>query len=143
MDKANIVVEVVYALADKQKLLSLSVPVGTTVREAALRSGLDAHFPGLDLHTAPLGIFGKAVAKPDSWYAEMAKKVYRPDVYAIAAKELIAEGKMKASDFPDFAKESGYKPADSNFIDGVSYDGHKPNDYLKQFAIGLKGDQKL
>ncbi len=82
-------------------------------------------------------------AKPDSWYAEMAKKVYRPDVYAIAAKELIAEGKMKASDFPDFAKESGYKPADSNFIDGVSYDGHKPNDYLKQFAIGLKGDQKL
>ena len=84
-----------------------------------------------------------AEAKPDSWYAEMAKKVYRPDVYAIAAKELIAEGKMKASDFPDFAKESGYKPADSNFIDGVSYDGHKPNDYLKQFAIGLKGDQKL
>lgn len=82
-------------------------------------------------------------AKPDSWYAEMAKKVYRPDVYAIAAKELIAEGKMKASDFPDFAKESGYKPVDSNFIDGVSYDGHKPNEYLKQFAIGLKSDQKL
>ncbi|MFC3913934.1 CmpA/NrtA family ABC transporter substrate-binding protein [Pseudaeromonas sharmana] len=84
-----------------------------------------------------------AEAKPDSWYAEMAKKVYRPDVYAIAAKELIAEGKMKASDFPDFASESGYKPADSHFIDGVSYDGHKPNDYLKQFAIGLKGDDKL
>ncbi len=84
-----------------------------------------------------------AEAKPDSWYAEMAKKVYRPDVYAIAAKELIAEGKMKAADFPDFATESGYKPADRNFIDGVSYDGHKPNDYLKQFAIGLKGDDKL
>ena len=82
-------------------------------------------------------------AKPDSWYAEMAKKVYRPDVYALAAKELIAEGKMKASDFPDFATESGYKPVDSNFIDGVTYDGHKPNDYLKQFAIGLKGDEKL
>ena len=82
-------------------------------------------------------------AKPDNWYAEMAKKVYRPDVYAIAAKELIAEGKMKAADFPDFAKETGYKAADSHFIDGVTYDGHTPNAYLKQFAIGLKGDEKL
>ncbi len=84
-----------------------------------------------------------AEAKPDSWYAEMAKKVYRPDVYAIAAKELIAEGKMKASDFPDFAKESGYKPVDNHFIDGISYDGHTPNAYLQQFTIGLKGEQKL
>ena len=50
---------------------------------------------------------------------------------------------MKASDFPDFASETGYKPADNHFIDGVSYDGHKPNDYLKQFSIGLKGDDKL
>ncbi len=84
-----------------------------------------------------------AEGKPDSWYAEMAKKVYQPGVYAAAAKELIAEGKMKASDFPDFASETGYKPADNHFIDGVSYDGHKPNDYLKQFSIGLKGDDKL
>jgi len=84
-----------------------------------------------------------AEAKPDSWYAEMAKKVYRPDVYALAAKELIAEGKMKASDFPDFASESGYKPADNHFIDGVPYDGHTPNAYLQQFTIGLKGEQKL
>lgn len=84
-----------------------------------------------------------AEAKPDSWYADMAKKVYRPDVYAIAAKELIAEGKMKASDFPDFASESGYKPADNHFIDGVTYDGHTPNAYLQQFTIGLKGEQKL
>lgn len=80
MDKANIVVEVVYALADKQKLLSLSVPAGTTVREAALRSGLDAHFPGLDLQTAPLGVFGKAVAKPDERVLEEGERVeiYRP-----------------------------------------------------------------
>ena len=37
-------------------------------------------------------------------------------------------------------------PADETLtfaIDGVTYDGHKPNDYLKQFAIGLKGDEKL
>jgi putative ubiquitin-RnfH superfamily antitoxin RatB of RatAB toxin-antitoxin module len=39
MDKSMIVVEVVYALADKQKLLRLQVPAGTTLREAALALG--------------------------------------------------------------------------------------------------------
>jgi nitrate/nitrite transport system substrate-binding protein len=76
--------------------------------------------------------------KSDSWYQDMAKKVYRPDIYEIAAKELIAEGYMKKSDFPDFATESGYKPTQTEFIDGVAYDGTKPNAYLKKFPIGLK-----
>ncbi len=82
-------------------------------------------------------------ARPDAWYMEMAKKIYRPDIYAIAAKELIAEGKLKASDFPDFARESGFKPAQKGFIDGIVYDGRKPNAYLGKFKIGLKGQDKL
>ncbi|MCW8962921.1 MAG: ABC transporter substrate-binding protein [Gammaproteobacteria bacterium] len=81
--------------------------------------------------------------RPDSWYADMAKKVYRPDIYAQAAKELIAEGKMKASEFPDFAKETGYKPAQTEFIDNITYDGSKPNAYLESFKIGLKGKKKI
>jgi nitrate/nitrite transport system substrate-binding protein len=81
--------------------------------------------------------------KTDSWYMDMAKKVYRPDLYAEAAQELIAEGKAKASDFPDFASESGFKPPQKEFIDGVPYDGTKPNDYLAQFPIGLKGKDKV
>ncbi len=76
--------------------------------------------------------------KPDSWYLKMAKQIYRPDIYAKAAKELIAEGKMKASDFPNFAKETGFKGPQKGFIDGVVYDGSKPNEYLKKFKIGLK-----
>lgn len=80
MDKQNIAVEVAYALADKQKLIRLTVPAGTTVRQAALRSGMDAHFPGIDLANAPLGIFGKAVAKPDERVLEEGERVeiYRP-----------------------------------------------------------------
>ena len=81
--------------------------------------------------------------KPDSWYMDIAKKVYRPDIYATAAKELISEGKMKASEFPDFAKEDGYKPEQKGFIDKIMYDGKKPNDYLKKFDIGLKGKDKV
>ena len=80
--------------------------------------------------------------KPDSWYMDVAKQVYRPDVYMTAAKALIAEGKAKAVDFPA-ENESGFKPASSDFIDGIAYDGNKPNDYLKQFSIGLKGKQKV
>jgi uncharacterized protein len=80
MDSRAIVVEVVYALADKQKLLRLSLPYGATVRQAALQSGMDAHFPGLDLANSPLGIFGKAVAKPDERVLEDGERVeiYRP-----------------------------------------------------------------
>ncbi len=80
--------------------------------------------------------------KPDSWYMETAKKVYRPDIYTKAAKALIAEGKAKASDFPS-DNESGFKAPSSDFIDGIAFDGTKPNEYLTKFPIGLKGKQKV
>ncbi len=81
--------------------------------------------------------------QPDSWYMDIAKKVYRPDIYAQAAKELIAEGKLKASEFPDFKTETGFKPPQKDFLDGVTYDGSKPNDYLNNLKIGLKGKDKI
>lgn len=80
--------------------------------------------------------------KSDNWFMETAKKVYRPDIYMAAAKALIAEGKAKASDFPD-EKESGFKAPQPDFIDGIVYDGSKPNEYLSKFPIGLKGKQKV
>ncbi len=82
-------------------------------------------------------------AKPDSWFMDTAKKVYRPDIYAQAAQSLIDEGKMDASEFPDFDTEDGYRAPQTHFIDGITYDGHAPNDYLKKFGIGLKGDDKI
>ncbi|MBE1299522.1 MAG: nitrate ABC transporter substrate-binding protein [Alteromonadaceae bacterium] len=81
--------------------------------------------------------------KPDNWYFETAKKVYRPDIYAAAAKDLIKEGKAKASDFPDFATEDGFRNPQTHFIDNITYDGKQPNEYLKKFAIGLKGQDKI
>ena len=81
--------------------------------------------------------------KSDTWYKDIAKKVYRPDIYAQAAKELIAEGKVSAKDFPNFASESGFRKPQTHFIDNITYDGSKPNAYLKKFKIGLKGKDKL
>ncbi|WP_179946544.1 CmpA/NrtA family ABC transporter substrate-binding protein [Photobacterium leiognathi] len=82
-------------------------------------------------------------AKPDSWYIETAKQVYRPEIYRQAVNALISDGVMKASDFPDLDKETGFRPPHNHFIDNITYDGKKPNAYLEQFSIGLKGDQMI
>ncbi|MEM6746323.1 MAG: CmpA/NrtA family ABC transporter substrate-binding protein [Pseudomonadota bacterium] len=73
---------------------------------------------------------------PDDWYIETAKRVYRPDIYLAAARMLVDEGKANESDFPWEA--DGFKPPQTEFIDGVTFDGRTPNAYLSQFPIGLK-----
>lgn len=82
-----------------------------------------------------------AEAHPDAWYDAQAKSVYKPAIYEEAAKELVAEGKAKASDF-DFDAD-GYKDPTRDFIDHVSYDGTKPNAYIDSLSIGLKGNQTV
>ena len=73
-------VEVAYALPHKQKLLSLEVPAGTTMYEAAEESGITQHFPELELSTASMGIFGKVEANPRKWVLHVGERVeiYRP-----------------------------------------------------------------
>ena len=79
-----------------------------------------------------------AEQKPDAWYYETAKKVYRPDIYLAAAKELVDEGVISADDLPE---TDGFRPPQSEFIDGVTYNGREPNGYLEKFSIGLSGEQ--
>ena len=84
-----------------------------------------------------------AEPKSDDWYMQTAKSVYRPDIYTLAAKALIEEGLADPKDFPDFDTETGFKPPQTEFIDNVTFDGSKPNEYLEKFSIGLKGDTVL
>ncbi|HBC56426.1 MAG TPA: nitrate ABC transporter substrate-binding protein [Gammaproteobacteria bacterium] len=81
--------------------------------------------------------------KTDDWYHQVANKVYRPDIYSKAAQSLIDEGLASKKDFPDFATEDGFKPPQSEFIDGIVFDGTKPNAYIEKFPIGLKAKQSL
>lgn len=60
----NIRVEVAYALPDHQELIALDVPVGTSMFDAAVKSGIANKFDDLDLESAAMGIFGKAERKP-------------------------------------------------------------------------------
>lgn len=74
-------------------------------------------------------------AKSDEWYHSTAAEVYKPAIYRQAAEALVADKELAASDIP---ATDGFKPADSGFIDGVTYDGRTPNAYLRLFAIGNK-----
>lgn len=74
----QIEIEVVYGLAHKQKLVSLLVDVGTTVRQGAELSGLDKDFAELNIAESKLGIFGKAVRSPET---ELLKEGDRIEIY--------------------------------------------------------------
>jgi nitrate/nitrite transport system substrate-binding protein len=78
--------------------------------------------------------------KPDQWYFETAKAVYRPDLYMAAAKSLVDAGKIPAAAVPT---TDGFKAPQAGFIDGITYDGKQPNAYLAKFAIGLKAGQTV
>ena len=71
-------VEVVYALAERQKVVSLDLPEGTSVQQAIERSGLLGEFPEIDLTKNKLGIWNK-LAKPDALLRDQDRvEIYRP-----------------------------------------------------------------
>ncbi len=76
----RISVEVASALADEQRIIALDVGVGSTAMEAAEQSGICEHFPEIDLSSAKLGIFGKAIPKPQEHVLKQGDRVeiYRP-----------------------------------------------------------------
>ncbi|AKA82663.1 RnfH family protein [Pseudomonas synxantha] len=73
-------IEVVYAAVDRQVLLAVTMPVGTSLRAAVLASGIAEHFPQLMLADCPLGIFGKVVADADVRAVQPGDRIeiYRP-----------------------------------------------------------------
>jgi putative ubiquitin-RnfH superfamily antitoxin RatB of RatAB toxin-antitoxin module len=80
MVESMVDVEVVYAAVDRQALLSVAVPVGTTVHAALLRSGIGDAFPELNLADCPVGIFGKVIADPQTRPVQAGDRIeiYRP-----------------------------------------------------------------
>ena len=56
-----ITVEVAYALPEKQTLLSLSVPVGTTALETVEQSGILTTYPQIDVNSDKIGVFSQVL----------------------------------------------------------------------------------
>ncbi len=74
------IVEVAYAKPEKQQILRVEVPEGTTAFEAAMQSGIVSVFPEIDLDAVAMGIFGKAIKAPTSHQLREGDRVelYRP-----------------------------------------------------------------
>lgn len=75
-------------------------------------------------------------SKDNEWYNEVAQAVYRPDLFLEAAQQMVNTGVVSGADFP--WDSDGYKAPTDAFIDGITFDGRKPNDYLQALKIGLK-----
>ncbi len=81
-----------------------------------------------------------ATDQTDQWYLDTAESVYRPDLYLEAANSLVTDGAITAADVPD---TDGFRAPEDDFIDGIVFDGTKPNDYLESLPIGLKQGQTV
>ncbi|NBB57817.1 RnfH family protein [Pseudomonas sp. ODNR1LW] len=80
MVEAMIEIEVVYAAVDRQVLLPVKVPAGTSVRAALLKSGVGQAFPELNLAQCPVGVFGKVIVDAESRPVQSGDRIeiYRP-----------------------------------------------------------------
>lgn len=84
-DIEPILVEVAYALPEKQKIIELLVEPGTTALMAVQQSKITDFFPELDIENAKMGIFGQALgtkglkpAKDHILQAGDRVEIYRP-----------------------------------------------------------------
>lgn len=93
----------VYALKNKQTLLSMDVDEGTTLRQAIECSGILDTYPQINLSKDKTGIFGK-IAKLDTVLREKDRvEIYRPLIAdpKKVRKERAAQGKVMRSSKKD------------------------------------------
>lgn len=103
-EKEMLLVEVVYASVQEQKLIELQVPKGSTALDAVRLSKIAQHFPEIDLSNLDLGVFakpldGKGRPLPHEYIvqAEDRVEIYRPlTIDPMQARLARAEEKRQA-----------------------------------------------
>ena len=93
------IVEVAYALPDKQSLVSLEVEKGTTLKEAIEASGILDSFEQIDLNKDRVGIFSKFATLDTVLREKDRVEIYRPLIAdpKKVRKERALEGKAMRS----------------------------------------------
>jgi uncharacterized protein len=89
-------IEVVYALPEKQEIITVKLPVGATARQAIEATGLLQKYPEIDLAKNKLGVFAK-LSKPDAVLRDRDRvEIYRPLIAdpKEVRKQRAAEGKV-------------------------------------------------
>ena len=93
------IVEVAYALPDKQSLISLEVEEGTTIKEAIEASGVLDTYDQIDLARDKVGIFSKFATLETVLREKDRIEIYRPLIAdpKKVRKERAAKGKSMRS----------------------------------------------
>ena len=93
------IVEVAYALSDKQSLISLEVEEGTTIKEAINASGVLDTYDQIDLTRDKVGIFSKFATLDTVLREKDRVEIYRPLIAdpKKVRKERAAKGKPMRS----------------------------------------------
>lgn len=101
-------VEVAYAQPERQLILKLEVPPGTTAVEAVRLSGIEEQFPEIDVRNNRLGVFGKLCKADRPLNPGDRVEIYRPLLVdpRAARRELAAAGKSMG--------KAGREPADED-----------------------------
>lgn len=76
--QTDIQVEVVYGLPDRQKLLKITVPNGSTVEQVIELSGIKKHFPDLKVEKKRVGIWNRTCSLTDTVREQDRVEIYRP-----------------------------------------------------------------
>jgi len=103
----TILVEVAYACPERQLILEVEMPRGTTAIEAVRLSGIEEQFPEIDLDANRLGIFGKLCKNDRPLNAGDRVEIYRPLLVdpRAARRELAAAGKSMGKSGRDEAAD--------------------------------------
>ena len=78
MQGGLIEVDIIYALPLMQTVVTLKVPVGTSVREAIATSGVAAQHLGPDWDSAAVGILGRRTSMSTVLHDHDRVEIYRP-----------------------------------------------------------------
>ena len=89
-------IEVAVALLERQQVVALAVPQGTTVQAAVRQSGLQEKFPEIDFSVAPVGIWCNEVTPQQVLNDGDRVEIYRPLAMdpREARRQLAAQGKV-------------------------------------------------
>ncbi|MDJ0776288.1 MAG: RnfH family protein [Gammaproteobacteria bacterium] len=71
-------IEVAYATPQKQLILECEVDAGITPRDVVRLSGIERHFPEIDVENCDLGVFGKLVPADYELIDGDRIEIYRP-----------------------------------------------------------------
>jgi putative ubiquitin-RnfH superfamily antitoxin RatB of RatAB toxin-antitoxin module len=92
----SIRIEVAYARPERQDVIRLTLPAGSTIVQAIEASGLPQRYPEIDLAKTKVGIFGK-LSRMDTALRERDRvEIYRPLIAdpKEVRKQRAAEGKV-------------------------------------------------